>query len=208
VSNASHAITCCLNALANYLTTQIVGLTVYKEWPSANQVLAYPSVTIFTGQVKGMNRTPEQMAITEPDVNNQVVVTEILGEYDAKMQLDLWCANKFQRDTVLGQIFDAINLAATDDTGDNNAAGLSLQLTDYFDDYVRFDIDGFTYVDDMAAAERQERRVKIDLLLNCRAIKDRTLYAITQVQASIGTSLDGTNMADDTTGTELHLVVP
>lgn len=201
--NASHAIQSCLSALASYLAGHVTGLTVFTEWPSANQQLVYPSLTIFTGQVKIMNRQPEQVAITTPDVDNKVTVTEVIGEYDAKMQLDLWCATKLQRDTVLGQVLDAINLATTSSNpqGVNNAAGLSLQLSDYFNEWVRFDLDAFTYMDDEAAAQRQERRVKIDLLLNCRAINQRTLYAIIQGQTVIGASIS-TSLVDDNSGTE------
>lgn len=197
--NASHAVQSCLNNFATYLAGKVTGLTVYKEWPAANQKLSYPSVTLFTGQVKTMNRSPEQIAVTTPDINNKVTATFVVGEHDFKLQVDLWCANKVQRDTVLGQIENAINAAVNDNTGNNNAAGLSLQLTDYFNDWARLDIDGMLYVDDEAAAQRQERRVKLDLLVNCRAILQRTYYAMTSIQTQIGVGPTQNSVANNLT---------
>jgi hypothetical protein len=177
--SASHAQQAATDALVTYLQGAISGLAVKSEWPGANEKLVYPTLTIFAGKVPTMNRMVETLSVTTPDVNNQVVATEVVGEHDFKMQLDLWCSSKSQRNTILGQLFAAIN----------KPVSLALQLTSYFNDWVCYSIDGHQYMDDEAAAQRQERRVKIDLLVNCRAIRQSTYYAMKHLESQIGTGV-------------------
>lgn len=191
---ASDPISACENAFADYLRAQVPGLTVYLEWPAPNQQLTYPSVTLFSGKDSFMNLMPETIATTLPDQLNKTLVTQIIGEHDWKMQLDLWCASKFERETTLGAIKAAINAQVSDGSGQNKASGLSLQLTNYYNDWARFDIDSIERVDDEASAQRRERRVKISLLVNCREIAQQTLYAMTQIQVQMGVG-----QADDQT---------
>ena len=206
--NASHAVEAAVGNLAAYLRAQVTGLTVLDEWPTANQKLAYPTVTLFSGKITTMNRAPELIAQTDPDVDNKVTATEVIGEHDFKLQLDLWCSSKPQRNTVIKQITDAINAKSLDSTGDNNPAGLSLQCANYFNDWIRYDIDGQQYVDDEAAAQRQERRVRIDLLVNCRAIQERTYYAMVNIETYVGAIPLDSQMADDQTFVDEFVVAP
>lgn len=180
----NQAIPALVDGLKLYLTAALApaGVVVLGEWPDANQELKMPSLTIFSGEPKYMNRPPEQVSVTDPDANHQVVVTEIVGEYDTKFQLDLWCANKLTRNQILGQLLTALN-------PDESTMGLSLKLDQYFGEWVRFDLDGHVLVDDDAGAQRRERRAKIDLLVNCRAIRQRVAYAIINIEAHIGVGL-------------------
>lgn len=207
MSNPSHAVQASVDALQAYLIASVPGLAVLNEWPAANQKLSYPSVTVTAGQVKTMNRAPEQIATTTPDPRTfQVVATEVIGEHDFKLQLDLWTANKVDRNKYLGLLFNAINAAAVDASGKNKPLGLSLQLPDYFNDWVRFDIDGHVLMDDVAAAERQERRAKVDVLVNCRAIQLRTYYAMVNIETNVGATPSQAGMAPNTTNTDQSIV--
>lgn len=186
MDSASWAVQACLLELRDYLAMAISGLTVIPEWPGANERLVYPSATLFSGAVQTKNRSPEQIAITQPDGDNKVTVTQVVGEHDFKLQVDLWCATRQERDVVLGQVIAAINAQCQAPTGEDRPAGLSLQLETYFGEWARFDLDGSRYVDDEAAAQRQERRAKLDLLVNCRALNQRTYYAMKSIQVGVG----------------------
>lgn len=171
--------------LRDYLTMAVPGLTVIPEWPGANEPLVYPTASLFSGMVQTKNRAPEAVAVTDPDADNKVTVTQVVGEHDFKLQLDLWCGTRQERDTVLGQVIAAINAQCQAPTGEDRAAGLSLQLEAYYNEWARFDIDGSRYVDDEAAAQRQERRAKLDLLVNCRALNQRTYYAMKSIEVGV-----------------------
>lgn len=154
--------------LQAYLAAQVAGLTVLTEWPGGNVQLRMPSLTIFSGEAQFMNLTPYVIASTTPDpVTHLTTTTLIVGEYDLKLQLDLWCRNKLERETMFGLVEAAINKQVS-------PMGLSLQMTDYFSQWARYDIDNHQFVDDEAGAQRQEWRVKIELLANCRMVKQVT----------------------------------
>lgn len=176
----------CLDALSTYLLGRIPALTIYREWPYGNQKLKYPTVALTHSRPQIMNLPPETIAVGAPNNKGQVVATEIVGEVDFKIYMDLWTANKADRDIYLGLLIGAINAQVDDASGNNNPAGLSLQLTSYFNDWVRYDLDGYNHIDDEAAAQRQERRAKIDLLVNARIIQRRTYYQMSTIEAEVG----------------------
>lgn len=180
--NLSDPVQAVTELLRTTMAAAISGLTVLDEWPNANQKLTYPSLTLFSKSPRYMALPNEEIARTAPDVDNKCLVTYIVGEYDYRMQLDLWCANKVSRGVTLGAVLAFLDAQSMVALGGNKAAGLSLTLTNYFNTIARLDYDGHQNIDDEAGAERQERRVKIDLLVNVRAIRQRSMYAIKSIQ--------------------------
>lgn len=180
MSNSADAVQAVTDALATYLTTQITGLTVFKEWPAANQKLVYPTLTIFTGDQPFTPLGPYEIARTTPAVDNTVIQTLVVGEYDLKMQLDLWCSDKVMRAKYLGLIVDALS-------PDIQPLGLRIQLASYYNEWAQYDVDGHQNVDDEAAAQRQERRAKIRVLVNVKAIRQKTGFAMINLETDLST---------------------
>jgi hypothetical protein len=176
-----------MDALGTWLAANISGLTVLDEWPYGNQKLTYPSITTFTGQAK---RTPlmnvETLSVTSPDSNNKVVATEVVAQYDFKAQLDLWARNKLERKQVLAKLLTAFNYSQVDTTGSNNPDGLNLTLSNYYNQIVSYEIDWHQHKDDEQSSERQERRELISILVNLREIRQRTYYAMVNIQTETG----------------------
>lgn len=195
-----------IEALQAFLQTTIPGLTVYTEWPYANQQLKYPTVTITKRLQKREPLNPiETIASTVPDVNNKVIVTQAVAEWDATWQLDLWADSKQMRSEMTQKLIEAINIqevspvyitpppvkvsdidpkiyavgAAREDDG------LRLQLLRYFNIWADYQIQDSQEVDDEQAAQRQERRTKINMLVNFREIRQRSYYAIKKAQIGL-----------------------
>lgn len=166
-------------ALATHLTT-ITGLTVLKEFPAANQVLTYPSVTITSGKPEFANFSPYQHSQTEPTEEFETTTVLIVGACDAKLQLDLWCRNKKERRTMLGLLFAKLN-------PDVSPMGLSLQLTAYHDLWARVDFIGQEFLDDEGSAQRQEWRTKLDLLANMKVALSKEEYSINTIENNLTT---------------------
>lgn len=190
-----------MDALSTYLSGQISGLTVLQNFPYANQELNYPSVTITQSNP---TRTPEMPWITSqttPDVNNQITVNTIVAAWEDTFQLDLWCRNNLERDKYLALIIDAFRNNEPND-------GLSLQMTNYFNEYARYELESTENVEDEASVQRQERRAKIRLTVNCREVKQKTYYsmAIIQVEAEVATDAADPNFTDDASNTETIVV--
>lgn len=184
------ALEAAIDNLATYLSTQVSGLTVLKEWPMANQKLTYPSLTIFSNNPKFTNLSPYQVACTAPDQNKQVLQTLVVGEWDTTVQLDIWCRNKLERQTVGKYVKDAINK-------DIIPQGLSLQMADYFDEWARYDMTEYVQVDDEAGAQRQEFRTKISLAVNVKELTQRTQYAIIQLSPTDPVVADDIEIGED-----------
>lgn len=171
------AVDAAIDGLASYLGAQVSGLTVQTEWPDANEVLQMPSVTLTAGKAKRTPIQPEEVSVTPPNNLNQVTQVLAVAHYDIPIQLDVWCRTKDERRQTLNAILDAFNLA--ENTG-NAPSGLSLQLTNYFDVFARYEIDTHEFRDDEIATERQERRATVMLLVNTRECISRSMYAITK----------------------------
>jgi hypothetical protein len=194
----------CLSALATYLAGQISGLTILQEWPYANQQLTYPSLTISTKDPKRTPSMPILVSQTAPNESNQITANEAVAEWDDIFQMDLWTRSKAERKTITAQILDAFNAQEMDASGKNKSDGLSLQITDQYGEYARFEIENVQCVDDEASAQRQERREKITVIVNCREIRQRTYYAMTSIQlyGQVASNQDSDGFTDDTTDTE------
>lgn len=196
-----------VEALAIHLRAQISGLTVIEEWPYGNQALTYPALSIFAGKSTRAPMLPvETVAVTAPDVDNKVVATEVVAEYDLTMQLDLWTRNKLERKQQLAKLLTVFTAEMTDNTGANNCDGLTLILANYFNMPVRYEIQSHEHKDDEQAAERQERRETIMVIVNLREIRTRTYYAMRQIQTQ--TAAGSTDHTTDDEPLESHTVDP
>jgi hypothetical protein len=195
------AVDAAVDGLATFLAT-ITGLTVSTEWPAANEKLVFPSVTVTAGKAKRTPIMPETFSVSAPDTNNQVIETVVIGHYDLPIQLDLWCRTKAERRQFLNAILDKFNAQSLDSSGLEKPCGLSLQLTNYYGIYARYEIDTHEFRDEEIAAQRQERRATIQLLVNTREISTRTLYAIksTTLYSEVDHNQDA--LTDDTANTE------
>lgn len=176
--SASEAI---VNQLATYLQSAMPELAqVLEDWPAASQVLKYPSLTIFSNKPTLMNLMPYELSRSAPDLQNRTVVKWIVGEYDFKLQLDLWAASKKERNDLYDLFFQKFNR-------DINPMGLGLQLEKYHGIWCRYDMTGYSFEDGEAASQRREWRAKIDIVANCRAILEQTLYAMKVIETDVET---------------------
>jgi hypothetical protein len=177
----------CLDGLAAYLAGKITNLSIDTEWPDPNRKLVYPHATLFHVKGQSLNTPPTVIAQTTPDEDNLITVTQVTGFLDFKIQIDLWTGTKAERDEYLGKILDAMDYQALHE--DSAPSGLSLCLTNYYNEYARFDLDSYEHIDDEAAVQRGERRCKIELLVNTREVKQRTYYAMTTPTVIVDASI-------------------
>jgi len=189
--------------LVTFLQNNITGLTVIDEFPYGNEAIAMPSVTVSTNKPKRTPcMTPIIVSQTSPNESNQIVANEYVADWDDTFQLDLWCRNKAERSNFTQLILALFNSQEEDSSGNDKPDGLSLQMTAHFNEWCRYEIDSTQCVDDSAAAQRQERREKITVLVNCREIAQRTYYAITQLTLNSQASDANSALTDDSSDTE------
>ena len=191
-----------VHALGGFLAGYIPGLTVLEEWPNANEVLKYPSLTITKTKPKRMPQMPVILSTTEPDMNNKIVANEHVADWDDTLQLDLWTRTKPERKRITSLIMNAFASQEDDCSGSDIPDGLSLLVPEYFGEFFRFEVDTSMSADDEGSAQRQERRQKIAVLFNCREIRKRSYYAIVSTQVNVGVDYGTEDLTDDTSNTE------
>lgn len=155
---------------------------VLEEWPVANQQLAYPSLTIFQGSPEFENLAPYELSRSEVE-SGLIKSLVVVGQYDLRLQLDLWCRNKKERDDVFESLFNALNPEVLE----GRPMGKSLKLTNYYGIYARTEVIGHTFGDLEEGAQRQEWRVKLTVLGHVKAVREITNFAILTIENQLST---------------------
>ncbi len=179
-----------LTTLANFIRLNVPTLTVLEQWPYANEKLTYPSLTITMGKPKRMPEIPYEISCTAPDRHKKVVSNLVVASWDFNFQLDLWCRDKAERKDYTEKVLTLFNSQQVDLSGLDKPDGLSLNMAAHFNESCRYEIDTIEPIDDEAGAQRQERREKISVLVNCREVRQRTYYAMVTIQSNVEVSTE------------------
>ena len=174
-----------VSALAKHLKDQVPELqAVYDDFPSPSQKLKYPCATIFTGNPELENLMPYVIAKgSDADPDNKYMVRRVVGHYTFKLQVDVWCETKFDRHRLHELIFTGFN---------TNAAqmGISKQLDEYFNEYARYTMTGFKFMDSEEGSQRSEWRVKFDVMVDCKAVIERYEHLMETIENNLETPTD------------------
>jgi hypothetical protein len=173
-----------MKALAAHIVSLMPELTdVMNEWPEANESLEYPVLSMIQGNPQYSNMIPEFVSKTDLDAEKKTVSKWVVGMWDWKVQLDLWCGNKEERSTLSEKLFDIMNPDTVHADGVKN--GLRLQLSNYHDVWVEFDISDQKVEDDEIGSQRREWRMQFTLLGNVNRIIERTDYGMETIENNV-----------------------
>lgn len=171
-----------IKALSIHLQATVKGLAnVYDDWPAANEVMKYPSVSIFSGTPAFQNGLPYVVyKSSSPDANNRYTVRKCVGSYEIKLQLDLWLATKFERHRMQELMFRALN-------PNGDFMGINLQLTDYYGEWAHLHMDSFQVLASEAEAQRREWRIKFSVIADVKAILESSVYLMQNIENNLET---------------------
>ena len=159
-------------ALAAYLKTNVLGLVqAFDEFPAASQKLDMPSVSVFASGNAQFRPLMPYIGSYGAIVNNKARSLWTVGIYDLTLQIDLWARNKEERDDTFDSLFNALN-------PNIDPMGLVLKLDEYFNQLCDFLYVGHQFQDSEERAQRDEWRVTLNLLVTCKAIRERTEFII------------------------------
>lgn len=178
-----------IKRLGNHLETEMTELAeVLDGFPEGNTLISYPALSIIeagaTKYIPEMSPYP-YVEIEDGDItDHKADVRYVVGQYDISFQLDLWCRSKEERDDLFEKFIQAFNSQFP-------RLGLTLTLTDYHNILCNYSMTGYTKEDSEISSQRQEWRVKINIVANCKAIleKEEPIVEETEVTGDIqGTS--------------------
>ena len=184
-----------IKALTAYLKIAIPTLqAVTDDWPNASQSLKFPAITVMTGEplfvqaenyVIWKSPTPEGPGPNE----GKFKVRKVNGSYDMVLKAHLWADSKPKRHDLYENFMAAMN-------PDFTVAGLRLQMANYFNEWATFDVSKNVFLDNEESAQRAERRVIVDILVNVRSVIETTNYLIEQIENTLETPASIPNITD------------
>lgn len=156
----------------------------YDDFPNPNQKLKFPCLSIFA---KAPDFKPLMPYVvfkgavipSGPDMG-KLPVRKVMGSFELKLQIDLWADSKPKRALIETELMNAF-------AKNTSVAGISLQLADYFDQWVRYDIDGFDYPDSGEQSQRSEWRTLITVLASCKYIVETNEFVIETIENNLET---------------------
>lgn len=161
--------------LALYLKTATPEIkNVLEYFPEPNEKLVYPCISLTVGKPAFRALSPYEKEKTTPSANKSDV-QYVVGIYDIIVQLDIWSRNKEERDDLYETVFNALNPNIV-------PMGLSLQLKDYYNQWCRYDISNYEFIESEEQSQRGEFRVKFDLLTTCKAIRFGKQYVMATIE--------------------------
>lgn len=171
-----------VEALGEFLTTEVTSLVKYvKGFPEANIDMEYPSISITAlNQLFFKDPSPTEVSRGSESGNEAPIKTQI-GYYEIPLQLDLWTKYRAQRNDIGLEVFNALNKNGEDQN-------LSLQLTDYHNEFANYTFTGMNDKNDEAGSQQKEWRRRYDIIVDVAAILERNRYLIktSEVQDEIG----------------------
>ena len=163
-------------ALGEYLLENVDGLReYYDQFPSSNMTLRTPSVSILMQSPEFTPRAeiyPVEALDPANISNNKAQINYVVGEYDAKIQMDLWTGNKEERDDLTDALFNALN-------PDIEPMGLRLTLEEYFGCIAEMLYVRHNFEDNEITSQTDEWRTTFEILVACKAVRTKKEFIIT-----------------------------
>ena len=140
----------------------------YDDFPNPNEKLVYPCLTTMAKEPDYKPCMPYVIFKASEPVESgpnagKTLIRKVKGSFDFNLQLDMWATSKPDRANIEKELFAAFNKS-------EDVTGISLQLTDYFDEWVHYGINGISYPDSEGGSQRNEWRTMIRVLVNCREV--------------------------------------
>ena len=171
--------------LGKYLLEEVSQLKeYYPEFPAANRTMKMPSVSIIC-QAPEFKPKANVSAVSQGSItNSKAKVVYNVGDYDTKIQLDIWARNKEERDDLYDAVFNALNPKIS-------PMGLSLTMDEYFGSLCDYLYVGHTFADSEQRSQTDEWRATLDVLATCNVIRTRKEFIIETYQTPSEIEEDG-----------------
>jgi len=172
-----------LKALAKDLAINVPDLNVVHEhWPGPKDVLDMPCASIMVIGSPVLAKMPPNIIskVQDPDEPLNWLVRYKLGMYDLTLQLDMWCEEKKDRDSMYQLIVDYFDRQVL--LGTREMPGLNLELSDYFSGvFASYDNVGYNFPEQEESSQRSEWRVRIEILVNHPRVKEMSQSKMTEI---------------------------
>ena len=177
-----------LESLGAYLKSNISGLKqVIHGFPEPNLNMRFPSISVLSKRPIYNNVQPYEFSKGQVS-GAKAKVKFVVGQYDWKLQVDLWERTREEVDDLYERFFLALNKDIPESTG------LVLTMDKYHGNTCEYTQTGVEPKTKSGESTRKQWRISVDLIANCMAIVEKDQYIITQQQI---TQVVGTGTIDE-----------
>lgn len=169
---------------------------VLLDWPDANEVLNYPTLSITTNTPTFLPLMPYQLSAEDPKANNKIRTLNVTGQYEWNLQLDFWTGTKPERHSIYSQFVAAFNSQYI--SGEREDVALALALKDYHGIFAIYDQTNYSFPDSEESSQRREWRLKVNVLANTKQVLERESFAILETEIVGKTDEELVNSPDPT----------
>lgn len=182
LNTKSSAIRAVIKGLQGFLLTEMPTLqAVMDNWPSPNQQIKYPAISILAKTPKFSPVSPYVITVGTPDPVTHLAPTKrVIGEWDFSFQVDLWTGYKPQRDSMTEEIVAAFSK-------NRDFHGVDLVLSDYHSINCHYAIQSVDYVEDQEGPDRNEWRSVMTVVASVYAISDELAYLMETIENNLET---------------------
>lgn len=185
-----------LETLGAYLKSNVSGVRqVIHGFPEPNINMKFPSISVLSKKPGYAGVDPYEYSKGQVS-GTKAKVKFVVGQYDWKIQVDLWHLTREELDDLYEKFFSAVNPDIPD------KSGLVLTMDKYHGNTCEYTMTAMQPMTEASESRRKQWRISIDLVANCLAIIEKEQYIITQpieVQQSVGTG-----PVEDMTDNELN----
>ncbi len=162
---------------------------VIDEFPKANCEMDLPTCSVITVGTPVFTNLQTYTLREEEDEDNSNNILEysVIGQYDSRYQVDIWADSKIQRSRLMESVIDSMN---EEFLQLDRPCGLSLKMEDYHDVIARYDQVGYTYIDGEENSQKDQWRVKLDLIVNYPKVAVRSIPKISEITVTHDISAD------------------
>lgn len=165
---------------ASILTADLGFNSIIQEWPTPNQVLTLPALSIINQPSRFFRKAAQVLNVGTVTAHEAEALYDV-GDFEMNMQLDIWAKTKLERSRLYQSLFDLLN-------GNFEKNCYALQMTDYHNQWATYQQVGHEFVNSSENGSRSEYRAIVRLEVLSRAVLAKTEYIATQVPEVILTT--------------------
>lgn len=144
------------------------------QWPDPQSQMDMPCLSILAVGTPALSRRiPEAISSTALD-NGKYLNKYITGQWEHKIQVDLWCEYKEQREVLINRIVDFFDKQFIEE---GKPTGVRLAVGDIIASYI---LTGYNYMDSEESAKTSEWRIKFDVVCDSPRVVEKEEFVMKQ----------------------------
>lgn len=144
------------------------------QWPDPQSQMDMPCLSIMVAGTPALNRRIPEFISSEALPDGKYKNRYATGQWEHKIQIDLWCDYKELREVLLNKIVDYFDKQFIEE---GKPTGVRLVVGDIIASYI---LTGYNYMDSEDSAKTSEFRIKFDVVCDSPRVVEKEEFVMKQ----------------------------